>query len=270
MPQSILHVVFNDSAGGVLKQALRMSGRSEDKIVSCPDCLSFGPINPPDIQARVNWVKKELYDNGEYEEIIQEAESFWQTAAPREETKVLWFSRYNTGEYAGFLEFLWQLKDTPCLIADVTDAPVMTSGSTDRPPREVRALTLGFLNPEMVVKNNILNLSRAITAEERERYHRAWKRLRDENAPFRIARTDGLHSAPITCFDKLVLSCVRNKWLKSARVIGDALVKDEEFMQAGDLVLFARLRKLVEQGIVESQGDMSQMRFSEVRLPQTA
>jgi hypothetical protein len=49
---------------------------------------------------------------------------------------------------------------------------------------------------------------------------------------------------------------------------GEVLSKDWQsgYHQVGDLVLFAGLRKLVKLGMVESRGDMSDMRQSEVRL----
>lgn len=47
MAASTLHIVFDPSAAASLRDALRQAGRDE-RVVSLSDCLSFGPINPPD------------------------------------------------------------------------------------------------------------------------------------------------------------------------------------------------------------------------------
>jgi len=69
----------------------------------------------------------------------------------------------------------------------------------------------------------------------------------------------------------MVRSCVIPEWRKCTRVIGEALGKDWEsgYHQVGDMELFSRLRKLVELGAVESDGDMSDMRQSRVRIAAT-
>jgi hypothetical protein len=98
-----------------------------------------------------------------------------------------------------------------------------------------------------------------------------WRQLRADNAPFRVVDAEGIHSAPITHFDEMVRSCVIPEWRKCTRVIGEALGKDWEsgYHQVGDMELFSRLRKLVELGAVESDGDMSDMRQSRVRIAAT-
>jgi hypothetical protein len=92
-----------------------------------------------------------------------------------------------------------------------------------------------------------------------------------ENAPLRVIDEKlELKSAPITFFDNLLLSCAKaDYWMKSARVIGEAMITFGEGgrYQAGDHILAARLRALADSGALESQGDLYQIRFSEVRLP---
>jgi hypothetical protein len=56
MAEPTLHVVCGDSAAGLLRQALRKAGRQE-RVLAFPDNLSFGPINPPDVGLRLEWMK---------------------------------------------------------------------------------------------------------------------------------------------------------------------------------------------------------------------
>jgi len=68
--------------------------------------------------------------------------------------------------------------------------------------------------------------------------------------------------------DKAVLSCAFPRWRKVAAIVGFAMNKLEtRYPQFSDVFYAERIRVLVEQGRLESQGDLSYMRFSEVRLP---
>jgi hypothetical protein len=84
-----------------------------------------------------------------------------------------------------------------------------------------------------------------------------------------VLTTDGLVSAPISAFDPLLLSCASRNWQKAARIVGEALAKDMEdgLLQTGDLLLIARLRALVETGLLESRGDLLDIHRCELRLP---
>ena len=55
-------------------------------------------------------------------------------------------------------------------------------------------------------------------------------------------------------------------------VIGRLLMDfyDASLLQAGDLVLAARVRSLADAGHLESRGDLSDIRHIEVRLPRDA
>lgn len=56
-------------------------------------------------------------------------------------------------------------------------------------------------------------------------------------------------------------------WRKAARVIG--LAMSDESLRAtefSDTFYLARIKALVEAGVLEAGGDIEQMRFSEVRL----
>src|SRR5216684_789515 len=70
-----LHVVFGPSAAVDLRRALAEIGRA-DRVV-CPfDSYSFGPINPPDGDARRRWVEDELgYED--WEVVIGQTDEFW-------------------------------------------------------------------------------------------------------------------------------------------------------------------------------------------------
>ena len=66
--------------------------------------------------------------------------------------------------------------------------------------------------------------------------------------------------------DELILSHAKNQWLKVARVIGDVLRVANSNLGEGQKIE-SRIKMLVDSGRLESAGDVSNWRFSEIRLP---
>jgi hypothetical protein len=65
-----------------------------------------------------------------------------------------------------------------------------------------------------------------------------------------------------------MLSCAFPRWRKVAEIVGFAMDKlSAKYPKFSDVFFAERIRVLAEQGRLESQGDLSSMRFSEVRLP---
>jgi len=268
MAQRIVHVVFTPSGAGCLRGALKSAGRA-DEIVTYFDNLSFGPIDPPDA-SRAKWVESELGWT-EWELVDSRSESFWREALSSDHRKVAWLSRRSPMEYAGFLEWLWRLGDTPCEVVDLTDVTVSDRREYGPPRRPRLAISLGMLHHDLIASEKLWDLAELLQTSTRTRYLDLWRQLRDENAPLRVIEGGTLRSAPITFFDSLLMSHATDDWRKVARIVGEGLAAewDDGIFQTGDLVLAARVNALVESGRLECRGKSPlEMRFSEVRLPE--
>jgi Domain of unknown function (DUF1835) len=94
-----LHIVFTPSAAGDLRRALAEIALA-DRVV-CPfDNYGFGPIHPPDADARRRWVEDELGYTG-WEDVIGQTDAFWRESLSALDRKVAWFSRRSAQEYSG-------------------------------------------------------------------------------------------------------------------------------------------------------------------------
>jgi hypothetical protein len=259
-----LHAVFGMCAAASLRQALAQLGRDE-RVIGFPDDLSCGPINPPSAELRAAWVEEEL--GTDWDDVSEMAEQFWAEATSPSVLPTAWVSRRCAQEYTAFLEFLERIDDAAFRVVDLTD--VEFAWSSRRPPSP--AFAFGIVTPKQMIEAGLIERQRELSGAELRARRATWRHLKSENAPLRIVTRTGLVSAPITYFDDFVLSCVADQWRKGARVVGEALGRmiDEPFCQTGDLVLWARVRALVDAGRVESQGDLSSMRHSEVRRAQT-
>ena len=68
--------------------------------------------------------------------------------------------------------------------------------------------------------------------------------------------------------DAALLANVTNQWRKVALVVGTTMMQIDSAQRAGldDLYFAKRAAVLVEKGLVQSSGDLEQMRHCEVRL----
>jgi len=265
MTSDALHVVFSRLAASNLRRALALLER-RDRVVGFMDDLSLGPINPPDPNWRAEWVNVHLRHTGWRAGFKDEAT--WTTVQQCQGPVVVWMSRRSTREYAGFLEFAHRFSDSPFELIDLTET--IELGRSDEGTSVRPAGSLEYLSAEQILANDLLNQAHAVAPEMREIYRMAWQGLREESAALRVLDRDlNLMCAPITFFDQQLLSLARKgHWLKAARIVGEMLMafdKDARH-QTGDLVLTARLLALVESGLLESRGDLSRIRYSEVRL----
>jgi Protein of unknown function/Domain of unknown function (DUF1835) len=240
-----LHVAPGDSAGASLLRAIRDAGRDEE-VLRCRDDLSCGPIESDDPSARMAWWAR-FYGVPDFEDNF---ETFWNRVTTTDDRLVIWFGRHSAKELAFFLAMADGLGDRSYNIVDVTAArlPAVSLVLTD----QLRAL---------------LGTERPIAAQEREEARGHWRRLRVENAPFRIVTPTGLASVPADYFDPLLIERATREWRKISRVVADAMGYNlKPYWQVGDLMLLSRVVALVGAGKLVADGDPWDMRSSRVRL----
>lgn len=68
--------------------------------------------------------------------------------------------------------------------------------------------------------------------------------------------------------DAILLANVNNQWQKVALVVGATMMQIDSIQRVGldDLYFAKRAAVLVEKGIIESSGELNEMRHCEVRL----
>ena len=89
--------------------------------------------------------------------------------------------------------------------------------------------------------------------------------------PDELANVARLTPSDIEKIDKHLLSNTISQWRKTARVVAEAMSHlKQEFPAVPDIFNGQRVMALAEKGLVESQGNLQRMRYSEIRLPQSA
>jgi len=81
-------------------------------------------------------------------------------------------------------------------------------------------------------------------------------------------RASKLTTEEVRKIDDALIADACTKWRKVARIVGTAMMANRDLIKnVPDIFYAARVRKLVEEGRLESQGNLDFMRFSEVKLP---
>jgi hypothetical protein len=84
-----------------------------------------------------------------------------------------------------------------------------------------------------------------------------------------LALVASLSAAEVVDIDRALLANTHDRWRKVAMVVGKTMGELANRRHGIPDTFYAqRVRKLVEDGALESQGNLAFMRFSEVRLPQ--
>jgi hypothetical protein len=263
MSASVLHVMFNHTAAGTLQDVLKSSGRT-DEIACLNEDYSAGPLTVG-ADARAKWFEEETGFVG-WQEIIEANEASLTRAVSCERKAIAWVSRRCASSYCGFLEWLSCRSGEACEVVDVTDyvSTVLWSGNPS-PPRLV--LSVGTLTPQEF--SALLEQQKPLQPADREHFLTLWKKLRRENAPFRVIVESELVSAPIDFFDETILSGVGTEWVPALRVLSRTFrwFLDQDVFQGEPNLLFGRILALAKAGKLELRGDTSHMGDCEVRLP---
>jgi hypothetical protein len=257
-----LHVVFSPSAAVDLRKALALAGRTGG-VVAYFDNLTFGPIDPPDATLRAEWAREHLWLDGYH--LAKEASRFWKTALGWTGRRVVWTSRRVAVERAGFLEWVRRAGDTAFDVIDLTNVDLAVNMRGESGPGGPAFLAI--MPAAQIAASGVFELAVPADARLRKDAERVWARLRRDNAPFRRLIDGELVSAPFDTYDALLLNNAGYRWRKAALVIGHTLAGDcdEALYELSDLVLFGRLRSLIESGVLKARGDPTVVRGLWVR-----
>ncbi|WP_082664386.1 DUF3658 domain-containing protein [Sphingomonas sp. WG] len=234
----------SDSAAESLRQALQIAERDE-QVLGVFDDFSFGPISTGGEVDRARWVKEVLGYCG-WQEVVDETTQSLEVARSSDFRIIAWVSFNYVRSYAGFLWWLSQTEQLPCFVMNVPSSSLYYAEDI----------------------TELLGSEESLTAKERARRVAQWRILQSEDAPLRIIVGDHLISAPLSEFDASLIAVATTDWQPMAKIVGRVLGNfiEEDVHQAEAFFLASRLADLVEAGVLERRGDMSQMRGCQLRL----
>ncbi|WP_102272308.1 DUF1835 domain-containing protein [Cytobacillus massiliigabonensis] len=281
----MIHILFGDSPAGSLKYALKQMGVSKsEKVISFWYMFSVGPVwklhEKAGQQVRFDFMQKVM--NDEHDDFRDYQKKFYETldqidSIPEDVPITIWVAE-NAHEQTGLRYVLHILKNKMNDIK-VINSTKMFAGKFNRPDIEYMAIKTGEIIPEklqVIYEESKLNAS--LSKEERKALVEEWAALAETEETLRIWQNEKIKSVREDYYDQYMINMAKKLqinrerakepevFMKSARLIGEVIGHLDQYM--GDSFFEYRLRKLIEKGVFEMEGNLKAMRYYSVRLKQ--
>jgi Rps23 Pro-64 3,4-dihydroxylase Tpa1-like proline 4-hydroxylase len=274
----MIHILFGAAASGCIKIALREIGLDKkEKVISFWDIFSIGPVwrlhEEIGVRSRVEWIEKCMNDEfGEYQDYTG---SFNKTldqihSIPEGEHVTLWASD-SAHEQTGLRFVVYLLKER-----NIDMTVINTTEEYDRPFRVKKVkytlLHSGEITPEKLQSIYQHGSGKFLTDHDREELESEWLSLAKTRETLRIWRNGRIQSVSEDYYDEFIIKRAKKlhgkrrekEFMKSARLIGEVLGHLDQYI--GDTFIEYRIKKLIDAGVFEYEGNLEAMRFYSVML----
>ncbi|KDR95886.1 protein of unknown function [Peptoclostridium litorale DSM 5388] len=261
-----IHIVFGDSAAGVLRYFLN-KGEHEfnGKVINFSDDFSIGPIYEIDTEEgfrrRLEWFRSVFEKIGELDWFEEAAkgivDSYEKVRSVGQGANIIVWHGENASNQAGLRYLSSVLDEKDMYELDISKAIGTVRGENEYIPR-----SLAEMSPEDI--GDIIFHVKKVEKEKHAALKEEWKHLRDSPENLRILKGEGVFGVNDEYYDdEILLSCTYN-FKKAARVIGKIMGKSEQLI--GDMYIDYRLRALIESKKIEGRGSIKRMRDFDVRV----
>ncbi len=252
----MIHIVFEQANVDSLQKAIELDESLQGNIIEIKDDYAVGPIaniyETDGYQQRRDWWKA-LLEFSPYKDqlnIVDDKLAVHELKQSLESGEEVWiWMGQNQHDVCSYYWLMSQLKDFQGKVSVLylNNLPFINEKGLIFYPQH-----LYEIQPKEFLKAK--KLAREITLSEFEVDPDEWKKLCNENALVRILEGGKkIVGKEDSFFDKDLLAVVLKEPQKLQKVIAGALGKMK--IQTGDVFLVSRLRKLAEEGIIETDGD---------------
>lgn len=257
----MIHIVFNESEVSLMKEVIGLDETLAGDVVQVRDDFAVGPLAGIDTEegweARLNWWRDQLAGSpykestaGSFDDRQTVAQLKEKLKADENEELWIWMGQ-NQHDVCGYYWLMSQLKDF--------QGKVMTLYLNNLPFINEKGQIfypswLHEIQPKEFLKAK--KLARPITTSEFEVDPDEWKKICDENAGVRILEGGKkLASKDISFYDSEILKNITGEWQKASRVLSNT--QNRMKIKTGDVFLMKRIKSLLEEGRIESIGDVN-------------
>ncbi|MFP3594531.1 DUF3658 domain-containing protein [Chryseobacterium sp. SIMBA_038] len=261
-----IHLVYSNPGRGNLESYFK-THFPEDKIqIHCIyNDLTTGPLNDftsaPDFEKFSSYWKTidavcspETIENNEENSInFNDLSKEFSIDFPKETPLIIWHGS-DAGEKLMLYRYCNLLKNRDLYEINLDDWPTTLKN-------DYRTNCLAIQNPEDL--DGVFNILNEIDENTKSFYANEWERLKKDQKTNRILQDDRVISVNEDYYDQSILDNCTSDYQKAARVIGETMGKQKSTI--GDYYLLYRTHMLIDQQLLEYQGDLSIMRDLEIR-----
>src|SRR4051812_5763734 len=267
----MIHVVFEEANIAALKKSFELDPTLAGEIVSIKDDYAVGPLreifSPEGIELRRNWWR-EVVQGGHYAGIVDdghvddnsEVKSLHQKLDENPQEVVWIWAAQNKHDVSGYYWLMSQLKNYQgrIFILYLNNLPFINEKGNIFYPT-----SLFQIQPKEFVKAK--KLARPITLSEFEIDPDEWAKLCRENKGVRLLEGGKkLIQKGYDYYDNELLKFVSKDWQKVSKLFPQYYGKVKD--TTGDAYLLWRIKLMIEDGRIEMQGNIQNMKEFEVRL----
>jgi hypothetical protein len=267
----MIHIVFEEANIEALRKSFDLDPTLEGEIVSIQDDYAVGPLidifKKEGIENRHQWWIEILKD-GHYKGIAEDGhvDDNKEVAALRSKLaenpeEVVWvWAAQNKHDVSGYYWLMSQLKDYQgrIFILYLNNLPFINEKGNIFYPT-----SLFQIQPKEFIKAK--KLARPITLSEFEIDPDEWAKLTTEDKGVRLLEGGKkLVQKGYAYYDNELMNFITKDWTKVSKLFQQYYSKVKE--TTGDAYLLWRLKQMIEDGKVEMQGNMQNMKELEVRL----
>ena len=266
----MIHIVFNTADVEVLNKAIEMDETMQGTVVEIKDDYAVGPITNlyigEGIEARKAWWT-EVLAGGDYNGKVEEGSvNDYDTVASlvgnlrrNPEEKVWIWAAQNKHDVSGYYWLLHYMKEFQgrVIILYLNNLPFINEKGNIFYPE-----WLHVIPPKEFLKAK--KLARPITLSEFEVDPDEWIKLSNENKGVRILEGGKkLVQYNDDFYDADLKKYITKDWQKASKVITQFISKNKH--TTGDAYLLWRLKKLIEKGEYDVQGEVKNMKDFEIK-----
>ena len=267
----MVHIVFQPADKEVLKKSFELDSGLEGEIIVVKDDFAVGPIkdifSEEGIQYRKDWWKSILtgtdmeakVESGE----VNDAQTIKELKQILDEDieQVVWiWAAQNKHDVSGYYWLVSQMKEYQgrVFILFLNNLPFINAKGNIFYPE-----WLFEIEPKEFVKAK--KLARPITLSEFEIDPDEWTRLGNEEKGVRtLEGGKKLVQFDYDHYDNELIKFITGEWQKVHKLIHTFLSKSKN--TTGDMYLLWRIKSMIDQGILEAQGPIKNMKDFEVKL----
>lgn len=261
-----MHIVFGDSAAGLLKYYFHKNKNEfKGEIINLRNDYSIGPIHEIETDAgfrkRKEWFKKmlkEVWAYEYYEEFEEEFINTYESVKNIESDSkiVIWYGK-NASDEIGIRYLSSLLEDRELYQVNISESYVKSYGGNSYKPR-----AFGECDPEEI--NHLILTMKKIEMEKCKDLINQWEIIKNSKENLRILQDNKIVGVDENYYDNEILSNCSFNFKKAPRIIGATMGKAQQLVS--DSYIDYRVRRLIESGIVEYRGKLETMRDFEIRV----
>ncbi|HDR4712711.1 TPA: DUF1835 domain-containing protein [Bacillus cereus] len=272
-----IYITFGDSAYGNLKHAFQQKNEYKNaKIICVNEDFSIGPINKlgsiEGMQERKQWLKDVLTTIGpatdldylDWIETTLQQNSHIAEEIPSHSKVILWHGE-NASDAIGVRFVLSLLHDKNIQFEEVN----VTEFSNhiefkvqDSQGKEIPHVLKSLAEMPSEFTFEALQMKKELSQEQVQSFIQDWEKCFQSNGVLRILENGKIASVSEDYYDAAIFEHTSNEYQRASRIVGEVMGKSEQ--RIGDTYLNFRVHQLIQQGKLDSQGNLTKM---EIRLP---